>query len=73
MFQAGFGTNLWNTDVREATCRKASASAMLIFPLDLLETEKRKFYKMSALPMNESYCFSIEQQVAKEPSSRLLF
>lgn len=46
MFQAGFGKNLWNTAFREDTCRKASTSAMLIFPLDILEIKKETFIKL---------------------------
>lgn len=54
-------------------CRKDSDSAILIFPLDLLEIKKnpKTFIKL-LLPMNdESFCFSIEHQVAMGPSSRL--
>lgn len=72
--QAGFGENLRNITLREAACRKASAPAMLIFPLDLPEAKKRHFYERPALPVaDESQRFSTKQRVAKGPSARLLF
>lgn len=58
------------TSLQERSRAEKTDSAILIFPLDVLEIKKETFIKL-LLPVNdESFCFSIEHQVAKGPSSR---